>query len=65
MSDQTFWIVLGTGKPTVKHCSEGQAIREASRLASINKGQEFFVCEAKQRVQSNEVAVTKLSGAPF
>ena len=43
-----FWMVWrqGSGAPTFRHDSEDAATREAERLATINRGEQFFVLEA-------------------
>lgn len=43
-----FWMVWrqGSSAPTFRHDSEDAATREAERLATINRGEQFFVLEA-------------------
>lgn len=43
-----FWMVWGKGtsRPTMQHPSEESAVIEATRLAGINQGSEFFILEA-------------------
>jgi len=49
--NETFWMVLGNGRPVVKHGSIDQAKSEAERLAKMNPGEEFYVLQATHRVK--------------
>jgi hypothetical protein len=59
-----FWIVwspTGTQPPRYRHTSEGDAIREAVRLAREKQSTEFFVCKASHRAVSRDVDLTYLA----
>ena len=55
-----FWMVLGSGVPSVRHSSIDSAEREAERLAKLNAGQQFFVLEAVKSVKAGDVEWTEL-----
>lgn len=42
-----YWMVLGKGRPSVQHPSEGAARAEAERLAKAEPGQKFVVLKAE------------------
>lgn len=48
--DTAFWMVLGHGEPTHRHWSEGDAKREACRLAARNPGSTFTILRAVESV---------------
>lgn len=73
MNRGRFWMVLGSGTPTVRHPSKQSAKNEAERLARQNPGEEFVVleslatvCVAEMQWQLNDVdgSVTS-SDVPF
>lgn len=45
MAKQKYWMVLGSGMPTVRHSSFLSASREAERLARQTPNTEFAVLE--------------------
>lgn len=59
----TFWMVYGMnqGQPTVRHHSEDSATTEASRLARLHPGIDFYVMEATYRVFKKDVETERLS----
>lgn len=61
----TFWMVYGLHQrsPTVRHKTERSAVEEASRLARINPGVQFFVLEATHNIVKRDVDVTPLGRA--
>lgn len=46
MSERKFWMVVGDGKPNVRHSDKAIAENEAKRLARQHVGREFYVVEA-------------------
>ncbi len=57
-----FWMVWNpSGRaPTFKHETEVQAEGEAKRLASLHRGQSFFILEAKKKAVAVDVEVIEL-----
>lgn len=64
MTEQ-FFMVMGNGKPTARHDTYEQAVREAERLARLDPSQEFLVLMAVARVKRVDVVVERLSDIPF
>ena len=56
MSRSKFWMVLGNGVPTVRHCDKKTAEREAERLARVNPGQPFTVLESLATAIRSDIA---------
>jgi hypothetical protein len=54
--DGKFWMVLGPGKPTVRHPSLKSAADEAARLAEVYPGHSFTVLEAIATAKTSRVA---------
>jgi hypothetical protein len=52
---RTFWMVLGSGTPVVRHRTLDAARSEAERLAMQQPGQEFAVLEAVAVVKKSEL----------
>ena len=59
MSRSKFWMVLGSGEPTLRHPSRQSAKREAERLARANPGEEFVVLEAVATVAKCDLVWTQ------
>ncbi len=58
-----FWIVWSPGgqtPPRVRHASPHEARSEAERLAALNPGHHFFVCEAVGVARKVEVLWTPI-----
>jgi len=53
------WCPQNASSPTYRHYSREDAEREAKRLADINQGKEFFVCQAECKYQTQSVTKTK------
>lgn len=56
---RTFWIVwspTGSSPPRCRHADEPSARAEATRLAKLNPGAEFFVLAAIGKAQKVDVA---------
>jgi hypothetical protein len=51
---ERFWMVLGAGRPTVKHSSFEAAYSEAKRLARAHMEETFVVLEAVTAVRKSE-----------
>jgi hypothetical protein len=65
---ERFWIVWspqGTSPPSRRHDTIGEATAEAKRLAEVTPRAEFYVLEAKSRVQKVSVSVTELTDDPI
>ncbi len=43
---QRYWMVLGGGRPSVKHQSLEAARAEAARLSRLDRGKKFVVLQA-------------------
>ena len=59
----TFWLVwcpMGTTPPRHRHPSRREALAEASRLARMHRGDEFFVLRAESRARVVDVEVLEL-----
>jgi hypothetical protein len=70
--DQRFWMVwnMARSAPTVAHPTLESAEREAKRLARLNSGQRFYVCQGLRYFEKNDVATVELNvseddGIPF
>lgn len=60
--NEMFWMVWNPegNMPRVRHETESLALKEASRLALLNRGQQFYVLAATDRVQVEQVQRTRL-----
>lgn len=59
MKREKFWMVYSPqgNTPTVMHSSPSVAMGEASRLATANPGQYFYLLEAMAEVKKQDVSV--------
>lgn len=69
-SYRPFWFVWNPAghAPTYKHFNEGEAIREAERLAKQNPGQDFIVLQSVTLYRKDDVLRINLRArddAPF
>ena len=55
MSRGKFWMVLGSGEPTMRHPSKKSAQNEAERLAKLAPGREFVVLESLATVVKSDL----------
>lgn len=57
-----FWMIygIGCGAPTHRHANEGDAKREAERLARSSPGTTFVILEAIAAVRKRDVEVTPI-----
>lgn len=62
MNEPRFWMVygMGQGQPTARHKTFDSARAEASRLARLNPGIDFFVLEAVGAARKVDVEFTDL-----
>lgn len=65
--DETFWVVWcpQAGPPTVRHETESAAKAEATRLAGIHRGQQFFVLQSLGFARAVDVEWHPQPGIPF
>lgn len=64
MDNQKFWMVIGSGMPTVRHHSYETARVEAARLSQTHRGQRFYVLEAVASCVCDEVHWTEIGEQP-
>ena len=64
---ETFWMVYAVGgqAPKFRHKEERDAIKEATRIARLNDGEEVLVLRCTHRVAFNAVTVQELEYIPF
>lgn len=63
-NDAAFYIIWTPNhskSPTVQHGTHGQALTEAKRLARQNRGAQFYVCKAVDRMVVDDVQHTPLT----
>lgn len=67
MDGQSFFCVWNRarGIPTVRHSTPEAANSEATRLARLHPGEEFFVLEATRKVVKDDVRIEHLCWPPF
>ena len=62
----TFWLVWNPNgqAPTHPHESEELAVKEAERLARVNRGQQFFVLQATHCRYADDMHRVEMVAAP-